>query len=910
MSERIVQSNALVICSAILCLITSFLAPAAYGQGFRATIADTWLDEASGAANHGSDQNLKVKNKPAGSFRAIFQYDLSGLPINANVTEAEVWFWVNSRDNSGDPVNIYRITDSWSENTATWNNTANDYDAATIVGSFVPDSTGWQKIDIINLTQSWVCQPINDYGLMLIATSSDTESRYASRESGNAGKRSRLKLKTSGTNTCITGVHHFVISHDAYGIHCLAETITVRAEDAAANPVTTYGQQVTLDTQSGNGTWTLVTGSGTFADATADDGIATYDWAAGESEAVFSLSYAQGASTVDVDVYQTSDTLIRDDDTEGNIEFSASGFTLTAAPLSNPPPGLIVPFNATQVAGTDFGIYLTAYGETATDPVCGIIETYTGPQNLKFWFDRVDPIGGTIATTIDGNAIGLLEGAASNQAVTFANGQAAVTGKYKDAGSIRIRVKDDNLAHPDLPTGIRGATTAFVVKPANFTLANIEDSGGNANPAAADASGAVFVAAGDPFSVTVTARDAEGDITPNFGQENAPETVRLTSSLVDPVAGNDPGLSPALGFGPFSAGSAIGTTFTWPEVGIIRLQPSVGDGSYLSGGDVTGLASGNVGRFIPHHFATSVNTPLMQTQCSGGGFTYIGESFGFSTAPIISFTALSTSGSVTQNYTGSFFKTTNLSLQNRDYTAAGGNLDLSGLPATSGDPVIADTAGGTGTLLFSSGTGISFLRTAAEAPFDADISLSIDVIDSDGVTTLVTPVTIASIPFDMGPNMRFGRVRLINNIGSERVNLPVPMRAEYFFDAATGFVANTDDSCAANVSLSLGNFTENLLPTETCVLDTGSPGASSAGCAAAGPAGQRYLEPPLGGDFNLFLRAPGAGFDGSVDVTADVPFWLEFDWDAASPGLEDPTGTATFGIYDGDNKRIYTRELY
>jgi len=703
----------------------------------------------------------------------------------------------------------------------------------------------------------------------------------------------------------------FVVTHDSYGIHCQDEVVQVQVVDSNSGAAKTdYNEQVTLNTQAGFGSWGPVSGSGAFNDATVNDGLATYDWPLGESSAVFSLSYREGPVNVNVDVYQTNNTAIRDNDTEGNIEFSASGFTLTAAPLSNPPPGLIVPFNSTQVAGTDFGIYLAAYGETATDPVCGIIETYTGPQNLKFWFDRVDPIGGTIATTIDGSAIGLLESAASNQAVTFANGQAAVTGKYKDVGSIRIRVKDDNLAHPDLPTGIRGATTAFVVKPANFTLANIEDNGGNANPAAADASGAVFVAAGDPFSVTVTARDAEGDITPNFGQENAPETVRLTSSLVDPVAGNDPGLSPALGFGAFSAGSATGTTFTWPEVGIIRLQPSIGDGSYLSGGDVTGLTSGNIGRFIPHHFATALNAPLFQTQCGAGGFTYIGQSFGFSTAPLITFTALAAGGGVTQNYTGSFFKVTNSSLQNRDYTATSGNLDLSGLPATSADPVISDTAGGTGTLLFSSGTGISFLRAAAEAPFDADISLSIDVIDSDAVTTLVTPVVVASIAFDMGRNMRFGRVRLINNIGSERVNLSVPMRAEYFVDAATGFVVNTDDSCTANVSLSLGNFTENLLPTETCVLDTGSPGASSAGCAAAGPAGQRYREPPLGGDFNLFLRAPGASFDGSVDVTADVPFWLEYDWDAASPGLEDPAATATFGIYDGDNKRIYTRELY
>ena len=107
--------------------------------------------------------------------------------------------------------------------------------------------------------------------------------------------------------------------------------------------------------------------------------------------------------------------------------------------------------------------------------------------------------------------------------------------------------------------------------------------------------------------------------------------------------------------------------------------------------------------------------------------------------------------------------------------------------------------------------------------------------------------------------------------------------------------------------LSLGNFTANLSSGETFVLDSGSPGDS---CAAAGPAGQRYREPPVAGDFNLFLRAPGSVNDGSTDITADVPAWLEFDWNDALPGTEDPAGTAAFGIYDGEGKRIYMRELY
>jgi MSHA biogenesis protein MshQ len=151
---------------------------------------------------------------------------------------------------------------------------------------------------------------------------------------------------------------------------------------------------------------------------------------------------------------------------------------------------------------------------------------------------------------------------------------------------------------------------------------------------------------------------------------------------------------------------------------------------------------------------------------------------------------------------------------------------------------------------------------------------------------------------------------LENAYGSELVDLALPFMTEYFVDAATGFVPNTDDSCTTSVSVSLGAFTENLAAGETCVLDSGAPGDSGAGCAAAGPPALLYREPPLGGDFNLHLRAPGAGNDGSTTATADVPDWLEYDWDTVLPGFEDPTGTAVFGIFRGVDRRIYIRELY
>jgi MSHA biogenesis protein MshQ len=560
------------------------------------------------------------------------------------------------------------------------------------------------------------------------------------------------------------------------------------------------------------------------------------------------------------------------------------------------------------VAGTDFALHIAAYGQTPNDPVCGIIESYTGPKNLKFWFSFANPGSGSISPTIEAVAIPAIEASAADQPVTFTNGQAAVTGKYKDVGRIQINVKDDSQPHPDLPTGIRGATAGFVVKPYQFVLSDIEDGAGNPNPAAVDASGGTFVAAGEPFSITVTAIDAEGDVTPNYGQEAISESVALASNLLAPLGGDNPVI--ASGFSAFVAGQAMGTTFSWPEVGIIALNPSIGDGDYLGAGDVSGTASENVGRFYAHHFTTSLNTPTFATSCASGSFSYIGEIFGYSNQPVITLTARALAGEVAENYVGGFFKVDSSSLTVPVYTSTPTTLDSTGMPA--GDPLIAPTGAGTGTLTFGSTGGLFYTRGTEEPPFDADIRLSIDVADTDGAAASNPIVfgTAGGMLFDSGAEMRYGRGRLQNAYGSELVNLAVPFRTEYFVDAATGFVPNVDDSCTSPVSLSFIAFTDNLASGETCVFDSGAPGSSSIGCAAPGPLALRYRAPPIGGDFNIHLQAPGETNDGSTTIRADVPDWLEFDWDNALPGLEDPVGTAVFGIFSGSDRRIYLRELY
>jgi len=200
-----------------------------------------------------------------------------------------------------------------------------------------------------------------------------------------------------------------------------------------------------------------------------------------------------------------------------------------------------------------------------------------------------------------------------------ANAEAPITIDYSDVGQITLAAKYT------LPLG-SGAASAnflagaaqFVVQPYSFTLSAIKSTtSGAANPAASTASGGVFIAAGRPFSATVTAVNAVGVATPNFGQELSPASVSLTPTLVVPTSGDDPAVAGS--FGAFSSGVATATNFSWPEVGIMTLTPTTAN--YLGTSTVTGTLSGNVGRFIPNGFAVALNTPLFAPACPAGGFT-------------------------------------------------------------------------------------------------------------------------------------------------------------------------------------------------------------------------------------------------------------------------------------------------
>ena len=252
-------------------------------------------------------------------------------------------------------------------------------------------------------------------------------------------------------------------------------------------------------------------------------------------------------------------------------------------------------------------------------------------RSIKFWSTYVNPATGTqqgklVAGTGNANcATGyspLSTSSASPTTLSLAFGsgttpQATFSLCYPNVGQVQVDTRYDGSA----ATGDSGAVILgndrFIAVPYRFLLSNITCGNGStyvgcivtspyANPAAANASGAAFMKAGNPFSMTVTAYNTNDAVTPNFGKETPAEGVTLTPSLIaDPdltYAGNLTGT-----FGVFSSGVATGTGFSFDEVGIITLTAKLASASYLGSGikEITTPATGNIGRFTPNHFTVN-----------------------------------------------------------------------------------------------------------------------------------------------------------------------------------------------------------------------------------------------------------------------------------------------------------------
>jgi MSHA biogenesis protein MshQ len=722
---------------------------------------------------------------------------------------------------------------------------------------------------------------------------------------------------------------HFAISDAGTAVNCQASPVTITAHSATHTAVSTTAT-IAVSTSTAHGDWSLALGGGSFAPGAANSGTATYTYVTADSGAVTLSLKDTYAETVTINVAAGSVTQ-RSGNAIGSeqppLTFVSSGFRITNG--SN-----VAATIATQIAAKSStqSLALQAVRTDTNTGACTAVFASGTTVNVSLAYQCNNPTSCVAGQTlgITNNSITTNIASNANTSVSTyttvplkfstANAEAPFTFSYSDVGQVTLYAL---YFIPPPSTNSMIGSSQFVVQPSTFSLTNIKcttygagtcstalAAPGN-NPSAPDFGGAAFIQAGQPFAATVTASNFLLAVTPNYGREIAPPGVTLSASLVAPVGGNAATLNNGSAFGSFSSGVATGTTFNWPEVGIITLTPGVAN--YLGSGAVTGTVSGNVGRFIPNAFAAGLNTPVFGTGCAAGGFSYLGQPLTYTVPPVLTITALSAAGSTARNYTGAFLKLANSTLTGRTYTPTPVSpaLDSSGLPSTAADPAIVDLGSGQATLTFSTGAGLLFTRGAAVAPFSAKIALSINVIDLDGVAA-PNPVSFGSatgISFSTNATQYYGRLALRDAVGSELLDLPMALTTQYYLSTTQGFTTNTNDSCTtlAAPSIALSKFLVNLTSANTCVRDSGKPGVSGAGCAVAAPL--PYNPKASSGNFNLVFAAPGSGFNGAMTVIATAPAWLQYTW-TGGVNNTNPTGIGAFGVFSGQASRVYQREVY
>jgi hypothetical protein len=600
------------------------------------------------------------------------------------------------------------------------------------------------------------------------------------------------------------------------------------------------------------------------------------------------------------------------------------------------PAGQVIGFIQTKQSGTAFNLRIVRIANNAVD---------TTFNTAGVQVQLMDASNNTGGFTTGCRSTWTTQIATTN--VNFAAGIATAGFTIPNAWrDVRVRIG----------AGAGCSTDRFAVRPTGFTIAVTDATLSTAGTARslnnttnfACGSAGVAHRAGQPFTITAT-------ISPNSITTQYDGNITVGAAAGSLQCRTDYGLSScatgalALGTwsttvtnpGPAQIVTRATATTTYMEAGSFNLLLEDVDFASVDANDGTSLANRTVqqtggavavGRFAPDHFKfVSPSTPQLQTfgaACAAArSFTYIGQPFWFVTAPSATLQAVSADDTtITTNYRGPLFKLTNAGVV-ESYTGNGPGITFG---SSVNPPVLTQPAPpGNGTAAYSANAAaanvyLAFTRSTsspipgANAPFAANVALSVAAAEAGNCevgATIGTPTPLlfngggTGIAFDgvaftpVTPNIAngkafvYGTMTLGNALGSELLDLPMPLETKFW--TGTAVVRNTADNCT---TISLANVT---FPAYVPALTAANmpPGNVSGTGVFTGGVGDLKVKKPS-------TAAQGAA-DVSIGLAAEAKTWLQL-LRTNPPGTytQDPQGRAAFGLYGGSRSVIFRRERY
>ncbi|HEY8606816.1 MAG TPA: DUF6701 domain-containing protein [Noviherbaspirillum sp.] len=735
-----------------------------------------------------------------------------------------------------------------------------------------------------------------------------------------------------GAGACASALRHYGISHSGSGLTCEAEPVVITAHDDNHGRVSANGRTITVTaaaTSNGaaSGTWLAAadncsmtcfdTGGAARAcgnsltPTSGNNGVASYTFASNESGIRLCLKQSS-AITQNISV---SDGLTEESASEDpNLAWSNTGIRFYADgqvdQIGTPVPLIAgMPSNLSHAEQVPKAITIRALktSETAPARCVSLLGASPATKTVQFGYQCVDPGSCQASNALEVNGTAVAGSAAtpsptSNVQVSFdANGHGSINLRYLDVGKIRLYAQ---AAVTDPATGsnvsiVTGASNNILVRPYTFSVTPCTTGVPcNSDPADPDIAGGgpAFAQAGDIFGATIRARaynpadpTGYGGVTRSFGlgTANGSETVSLSHSLKGPAGGVEGTLdgTKSLLRNTFANGVASVSDLRWDEVGVIELTASLA--TFHGAAPVIKGSSGNVGRFIPHHFDTVTAGGM---SCPAGlvcpaqfnGFVYSGQPFG---TRVI---ARNASGATTRNYTGGFARNVSLAAWNNIGSAATAQNPSAGtLRVSGGAATVAASAFSQGEAELSETSYTLPNPYPGSVPPPGPTSIWLRATEtganSDGVTSLRGTASVEG-----GMSILSGRFLVENAYGSELLRLPIQGAAQYY-NGSRWVRTDTDTSkIVAPTGVVFSNYRQNLT----------APYVNVSGAGPATPVTTTLVggKCPEAGCF--VLAAPGAGRNGSVDIRVTSPTWLP-----------STTGRATFGMVK-PGQVIYIREMY
>ncbi len=550
------------------------------------------------------------------------------------------------------------------------------------------------------------------------------------------------------------------------------------------------------------------------------------------------------------------------------IEISDSGFIIQVPNL---------------VAGVEMNATIQALKTDDMTKIC-VPSFAGGTRNIVFSSSYANPSSGTLAPKVESSSL-----AAPNSVSLNFNNQAQATFsiQYDDVGVMDLLANYVGTGAEDGLT-MRGFAK-FTTRPHTFIVNNIvaENAEAKLNPQRTSEENGGFIAAGENFSVWITALNKQGEVTLNWGQEQPRQTISLTSHLYYPELsiGNE---------GVFTSGTVSAVVSgqqrlngnKWSEVGSIQLEAST---NYLGTGDALFWSSDIIGRFFPYDF--EIKEPnLVLNGCTN---------FSYMSAPNIYYKfdvlALNAEGVQVQNYHDEvgFFEGNRLA-QVVSELYQGSGINASRFSGTLNRWDVATAKWVHGEYQVEQADAV-FHRAVngPDGPYSLQPGIRID-FEQDGRDLSNLNLGSEATALNGALDLRYGRLFVENAIGPEDEDLPLDVSAEYW--DGSGFIMNDDDNCT-------GLSASAVLP---LVFHSEVPVTITAGSNQTKLFnGSSIINLQSG----VWLNKTYQRGEGKLEYIS--PAWLQYNWTGVSPGIDqNPKAEFIFGQFRGFPRIIFRREYH